>query len=163
MMVFATYPSLEYQMMFLLHIHLDTFHKTDMERGLNFYSFHSDTSECFSAISNYFDYRKRCGEILTDKSPLIREQFNKDNPFTINTPRFLSERGIERIIDADLKRSGIRGGGEVHMSHGFRKFFFSECEKSGMKSINVKMLMGHNIGVSGHYYLPSIYLLNQIY
>ncbi len=41
------------------------------------------------------------------------------------------------------------------MSHGFRKFFFSECEKSGMKSINVKMLMGHNIGVSGHYYRPS--------
>ena len=113
------------------------------------------TPECHLTIQNYLNYRKRCGERLDSKSPLIREQFNKDNPFTINTPRFLSERGIERIIDTDLRKSGIRKIGEVHVSHGFRKFFFSECEKSGMKSINVKMLMGHNIGVSGHYYRPS--------
>lgn len=45
------------------------------------------TKECHSAIQNYLNYRKRCGEILTNKSPLIREQFNKDNPFTINIPR----------------------------------------------------------------------------
>ena len=40
-------------------------------------------------------------------------------------------------------------------SHAFRKGFKSICEQSGMKSINVEMLMGHNIGVSGHYYRPA--------
>ena len=31
----------------------------------------------------------------------------------------------------------------------------TQCERSGMKSINVKMLLGHGIGVSGHYYRPA--------
>ena len=31
----------------------------------------------------------------------------------------------------------------------------TQCERSGMKSINIEMLMGHNIGVSGHYYRPA--------
>jgi hypothetical protein len=31
----------------------------------------------------------------------------------------------------------------------------TECERCGMKSINVKMLLGHDIGISGHYYRPS--------
>jgi hypothetical protein len=29
------------------------------------------------------------------------------------------------------------------------------CDQSGMKSINVKMVLGHDIGVSEHYYRPS--------
>jgi integrase len=110
--------------------------------------------ECYDAIQNYLNSRKRSGEQIHSGSPLIREQFNKDNPFTINAPRFLSEKGIEHLIENILKRSGARNK-EVHLSHGFRKFFMTSCEKSGMKSINVKMLMGHNIGVSGHYYEPS--------
>jgi hypothetical protein len=40
------------------------------------------TPECFTTIQSYLEFRKRSGEILNDKSPLIREQFNKDNPFT---------------------------------------------------------------------------------
>lgn len=39
-------------------------------------------------------------------------------------------------------------------SHAFRKGFKSICEQSGMKSINVELLLGHDIGVSGHYYRP---------
>ena len=44
---------------------------------------------------------------------------------------------------------------KIMTAHGFRKFFMTECEKSGMKSINVKLLLGHDIGVSGHYYRPA--------
>ena len=39
-------------------------------------------------------------------------------------------------------------------SHAWRKGFKSICEQSGMKSINVEILLGHDIGVSGHYYRP---------
>ncbi|MGH9985401.1 MAG: tyrosine-type recombinase/integrase, partial [Nitrososphaeraceae archaeon] len=113
------------------------------------------TLECAKAIDEYIDYRKRFGEEITDKSPLIREQFNLDDKVRIAYPRFVSEKGIEHIIDNVLKKSGIRKPGIVHLSHGYRKHFFSVCEKSGMKSINVKMLLGHDIGVSGHYYRPA--------
>ena len=49
------------------------------------------TPECYEAIQEYLDYRKRCGEELKDKSPLFRKHFNKNDPFTINVPHFLSE------------------------------------------------------------------------
>ena len=39
--------------------------------------------------------------------------------------------------------------------HGFRKAFKTICENSGMKSINIELLLGHNIGVSGSYYKPT--------
>lgn len=109
--------------------------------------------ECASAIDSYlYDYRQECGEKLVDKSPLIREQFNVDNPFTINAPRFLSEKGIEYIIYQVLKKSGVRKPREVHFSHGFRKFFENQCESMPtMKSVYVDELMGHDTGVKKHY------------
>jgi site-specific recombinase XerD len=103
------------------------------------------TPECANAIQDYLNYRRRSNEEIKDKAPLIREQFNKDNPFTSNSPRFVSEKGIEHLIDNILAKSGVRKPGIMHLSHGFRKYFMTECERSGMKSINVKMLMGHNI------------------
>ena len=112
------------------------------------------TLECYSAIEDYLNYRRRCGEKITDKSPLIREQFNADNPFIINAPRFVSEKGIEYLIDNLLRKSGVRKPKEVHMSHGFRKFFMTQCESSPMKSVHVEMLMGHDIGIKKHYYIP---------
>lgn len=112
------------------------------------------TPECYSAIKEYLGYRKRCGEeINRDKSPLFRKHFNKDVSFTINVPYFLSEYAIMKILDEVLKKSGVKTS-DAMRSHAFRKGFKSICEQSGMKSINVEMLMGHNIGVSSHYYRP---------
>ncbi|MGH9952891.1 MAG: hypothetical protein ACRD5J_14805 [Nitrososphaeraceae archaeon] len=59
-----------------------------------------------------------------------------------------------KIVDEALKRAGAKTS-EAMRSHAFRKGFMSICEQSGMKSINVKILLGHDIGVSGHYYRPS--------
>ena len=59
-----------------------------------------------------------------------------------------------RLIDEALKKAGVKTS-EAMRSHAFRKGFKSICEQSGMKSINVETLMGHNIGVSGHYYRPA--------
>lgn len=58
------------------------------------------TPECAAAIYAYLNYRRRFGEQLADKSPLLRKQFNPDNPFTINVPlsvSSVSENGIEYI------------------------------------------------------------------
>lgn len=44
-----------------------------------YYAFCSQ--ECAAAIDTYLEYRKKCGEQLKDKSPLIRDKFGIDNPF----------------------------------------------------------------------------------
>lgn len=112
------------------------------------------TPECYNTIQEYLNFRKRYGEELKDKSPLFRKQFNKLDPFTINAPKFLTESSTMNILDEALKKSGIKTS-EAMRSHAFRKGFMSTCEQRGMKSINVKMLLGHDIGVSGHYYRPA--------
>ena len=66
----------------------------------------------------------------------------------------MSEYSVMFVVDEALKQSGVKTI-EARRSHAFRKGFMSICEQSGMKSINVKMLLGHNIGVSGHYYRPA--------
>lgn len=130
--------------LFRIHVYARTREK--------FYTF--CTPECAKAIDEYLDYRKRCGEEIKDKSPLFRKHFNKDDPFTINIPHFLTDDAVMKSIDGVLKQSGIKTS-EVMRSHSFRKGFKSICEQSGMKSINVETLMGHDIGVSGHYYRPA--------
>ena len=109
------------------------------------------TPECTKAIHEYLEYRKRCGEELKDESPLFRRQFNR---FSINKPLPISQPSVMNAIDESLERSGIKSK-EVMRSHAFRKGYKSICEQSGMKSINVEMLLGHDIGVSGHYYRPA--------
>ncbi len=52
--------------------------------GDKYYTF--CTPECYDAIQEYLNYRKRCREELKDKSPLFRKHFNKHDPFTINVP-----------------------------------------------------------------------------
>lgn len=112
------------------------------------------TPEAAKAIDEYLDYRTRCKEEIKDKSPLFRKYFNKHDPFTINVPKFLSTKSVEKSIDECLKRAGVKTN-QAMRSHAFRKGFKSICEQSGMKSINVETLMGHDIGVSGHYYRPA--------
>jgi integrase len=96
------------------------------------------TPECTEAINAYLDYRQKFGEELNDKSPLIREQFNIDNPFTVRAPRFLSKRMMTHIFDDLLKRSGVnriqpgQKRRNVMTSHGFRKFFITECDKANI-------------------------------
>lgn len=47
------------------------------------------TPECAADIDAYLDYRRRFGEVLKDKSPLIRERFNIDNPHRCRCALFL--------------------------------------------------------------------------
>jgi hypothetical protein len=47
--------------------------------------------------------------------------------------------------------------------HGFRKYFKTRAEQSGMKPINVEILMGHSVGISDSYYRPTENELLQDY
>jgi hypothetical protein len=55
-------------------------------------------------------------------------------------------QGVRKKLGEGKKRH------EFQADHGFRKWFKTRCELSGMKSINIEMLMGHSIGISDSYY-----------
>jgi integrase len=101
------------------------------------------TPECAVAVDAYLAYRRKFGEKLEDKSPLIREQFNIDNPFTVNVPRFLSPRMTSFIFEDLIKRSGVNQKRDVMRSHGFRKFVITTMDKAGLKDTHRRYLTGH--------------------
>jgi integrase len=139
-----------------------------------YYSF--CTPECASAIDNYLQYRKRYGETLNGNSPLIREEFNKLDPFHAAKPRFLSSDGIRWIMSKLINDSGLREKEkgelvsltkefteekkkykryELMQSHGLRKFFETETVRAGMNPLYASILMGHDNGLETKYFKPT--------
>jgi integrase len=124
------------------------------------------TPECASAIDFYLGYRRRCGETITEDSPLLREQFNRLDKDSITNPRFTTDRGIETLI-YDLQYSsgvltekdrGNPGGANRHKmmsSHGLRKFFRTQCGRASMNTLSIETLMGHDTGLQKVYFKPS--------
>ncbi len=67
------------------------------------------TSECAVAIDNYLDFRKRCGEHVTAKSPLLRRQFNRDDELqTANMVLPIGISAVKRCLNKVLYESGLR-------------------------------------------------------
>ena len=86
------------------------------------------TPEAKSAIDNYLQFRERCGEHITNESPLFRSEFNINLPNVGVKP--LGREGHHRHLYLVLIKSGLRQINKgtyirrnVMMIHGFRKFF----------------------------------------
>ena len=74
-------------------------------------------------------------------------------------PVRLKSSGIKRLMEDAIWSQGLRkklGPGkrrhEFQVDHGYRKWFKTQCELAGMRSINIEILMGHSIGISDSYY-----------
>lgn len=59
-------------------------------------------------LYSYLAYRKRFGDPLEKTAPLIREQFEINDPFIAANPKPISERTVGYIITEILRRSGLR-------------------------------------------------------
>ena len=77
-------------------------------------------------------------------------------------PIKLQSIGVKRLVERALWAQGIRsvleGGKKRHefqTDHGFRKWYKTQCEMAGMKSINIEKLMGHSLGMSTNSYAYS--------
>jgi integrase len=115
------------------------------------------TPECAKAIDDYLAYRKRLGgeDVSKDKSPLIRDMFQLENYF--KAPKFVSVWTLLHIFEDVLKRSGVNrpssGLGksryqrkrDVMRSHGFRKFFITQCDKANLNFTVREYLSGHKL------------------
>ena len=104
-------------------------------------------------IDLYLEERSKDGEIIKHDSPLIRDLYNSLS--IKHAPKPLSIGGLKRILKNALKLSRVRENfefkGQVKMSRGFRKFYKSEADLSGMLPATVELTQGHSIGIPGHY------------
>ena len=113
------------------------------------------TPSCAGAIDAYLEFRKRCGEELSDKSPLLRNKVTVDNPFTAKASKPVSLRALELIIEGLLKQTGIAvgaavgscagAGKQVMRTHGMRKFFINQLDKANVPYVVREYLAGHRL------------------
>jgi integrase len=127
------------------------------------------TPECCKAIDDYLDYRKRSGEILTEKSPLIRQQFDaNDLEQTKKNPKKMKVKSICNLVRERLARSGLapvikqiegdikgKRRNSIALTHGFRKFVNTNYVRAKLDAVSKEMLLGHNTGLDRAYYRPT--------
>jgi integrase len=127
------------------------------------------TPEAAKAINTYLSYRERYDEKLTPKSPLFRDQFDRNDPASIHNVQPLKLRAVERLISRTIEKSGIRTverqtelqhnehgkvRKNVRLTTGFRKFFDTQLIYADVKPAIKEMFMGHSIGLDDHYFKP---------
>jgi integrase len=127
------------------------------------------TPEAYGAVKEWMDFRASFGEDITGESWILRNTWQKVKPRYSHRiglakyPRQFKSTGIKTLVGRALQIQGIRpkliqeAGKKNHewkTLHGFRKFFKTQAERT-MKSLNVEILMGHDIGLADSYYRPS--------
>ena len=124
--------------------------------------------EAAKAIDVYLKYRERYGEKLLPKSPLFRDQFDREDIVSIHNVKPLKLRAAERLISRTIEKSGIRTveritelHGEkgkirksVKLTSGFRKFFDTQMIYANVEPRTKELFMGHSIGLDDHYFTP---------
>ncbi len=120
------------------------------------------TKEGTAAIDDYLNYRRQYGETLTDKSPLIREQFDIRDKEAAKKPRAITKGGFEDMLSKAQLDAGVKQRShdqysrhEVMANHQYRKFFNSMLQQAGVKPIIKEKLMGHKAGLEAAYLRPS--------
>jgi hypothetical protein len=127
------------------------------------------TPEAYNAVKEWMDFRASFGEEITGNSWILRNTWQKVKPRYSHRiglakyPKQFKSTGIKTMVGRALQIQGVRSkldltNGEKNHDwktlHGFRKFFKTQTERV-MKSLNVEILMGHDIGISKPYYKPS--------
>src|ERR671911_1624537 len=123
------------------------------------------TSEAYLSLQSWMTYRSACGEHVTKESWVMRDLWNatklpkKEEKGKINEPIKLQSIGVKRLVERALWAQGVRTvlergkkRHEFQTDHGFRKWYKTQCEMAGMKSINIEKLMGHSLGMSTNSY-----------
>jgi hypothetical protein len=132
------------------------------------------TPEAYISLKEWIEFRAFHGEGISGNSWVMRNLFivsertwkrdpNHSNYLgDINDPVQLSSDGIKSMIERAIHAQGLwsplKEGSrrrEWKGMHGFRKFFKTQAEHSGMKSLHVEMMLGHNTGLAKNYYRPS--------
>jgi integrase len=126
------------------------------------------TPEATKAMDVYLEYRKRYGERFTPKTPVFRDQFDRNDLTSIHDVKSLTLRAAERLISRTIEKSGIRTVERITESHsekgkirknvrltaGFRKFFDTQLIYAQVEPRTKELFLGHSIGLDDHYFKP---------
>ena len=126
------------------------------------------TPEASKAIDTYLSYRERYGEKLTSKSPVFRNQFDRNDLDSIHNPQPIKLRALEWLISQTIQKCGLRTverqtelsnehgkiRKNVRLTAGFRKFFDTQLIYARVEPQTKEMFMGHSIGLDDHYFKP---------
>lgn len=110
------------------------------------------SAECLSIFREYLKFRERWGEKLTPDSPLIRVSFGPEKRPDLkrDTNRALSSHTLQVYFRAAWKKVGLTQR-NFKLLHGFRKFFKTELELAGLKTVFIERLLGHSDGLNENY------------
>lgn len=121
------------------------------------------TPECWENLLRYKQAREEAGERVETSSAVFVWEFGGKR-LNQDKGRPVSVRALKNQLRKLMNSSGIRSTltekenyktYEFKQAHGFRKFFKTRMEMSGVKPIITEMLMGHALGVSGSYMKPT--------
>ena len=107
------------------------------------------TFEAATALEKYIEYRKQHGEDNNSKAPLFRDAFDPIANGSTKSEKDLktmTAHAIRQHYNRLLRSIGLRKEKKKRHDfsvHGFRKYFKTRAEQSGVKPINVEILMGH--------------------
>jgi integrase len=121
------------------------------------------TPEAYQHLLEYRRYRENLGEEVTPQSFVFVNALNVDD-FRPDRVRGVTTDVVKALLGRLQKQLRIRrviseGKNarryEWKEAHGFRKFFKTRMELSGVKPIITEMLMGHTVGVANNYMKPT--------
>jgi len=121
------------------------------------------TPECWESLLRYRQTRVEAGESVTPQSPVFVWEVNRWN-LKGGKARQVGVRNLKNQLGKLMNRMQMRATlkekenyktYEFKQAHGFRKFFKTRMELSGVRPIITEMLMGHAVGVSESYMKPT--------
>jgi len=108
------------------------------------------------AIKLYLTYRERYGEKLNPKSPVFRDQFDRNDPASVHDVQHPDLRAAERLISRTIEKSGIRTVERITELHNEKgkirkniRLIYARVELRAKE-----MFMGHSTGLDDHYFKP---------
>lgn len=117
------------------------------------------TPQATRVLQSYISRRMKCGETLTDDSPVFRNLFSARTVFEVRQLRW---SGARSVVSRTVAKSGVvriknNLRYEVQTDHGFRKFFNTTLKLDNRVNYNIaEKLMGHKNGLDGTYLTPTL-------
>lgn len=108
------------------------------------------TPECMSIIDEYLEQRRKQGEKLDERSPLIRDKYAIYSK-RINTPKCPQVLAINRQMRQLIRNAGLPFE-ELQPDHAARKFFDTMLVNSEVVGKFKELMMGHTVGLDEFYY-----------
>lgn len=124
------------------------------------------TSELKKEILSYLDMRRRYGEVISETSPLIREQFDRRDQFAIAHPKRVKETALACKLTELAEAAGLRTKtqlkegqqaasirNDVPRTNGFRRFYCGILADCGLLTERRWLLEGHRLKANDSSYL----------